>query len=453
MATWYMRLRRALRQESENARLAHLRETLRTGLWFVPAVFVAGATVLAIASMALDRRLDGEPGWFVFNGGPTSAQQILATIVTSMLTFTGLVFTITVVTLQLASSQFSPRVLRSFLRDRGSQVSLGVFTATFVFALVVLSQVRTGAVGAAFVPRLSVSLTFGLVITSLVTFIYYVNHITQAIRVVNIIDSIAEETSASLDRVWTVDPGIEMPNKVADLGACRQVISLEGRDGVLAGLDIGGLVELARRHDCVFRLVADMGDFVANGAPLIEVLGGRTDVAPANLLDQMDFGRERSMRQDPAYGFRQLVDIAERALSPSLNDPTTAIQTIDRLHGLLRRVATRPQPTGAYCDSDGDLRFMRSIVGWRGLVTLSFEEIREYGSSSIQVHRRLRAAITDLIDVAPTDRMPPLQRQLHLLDESVRRSFHEPEERQLAAQGDESGIGTEEVSDAGEVEG
>lgn len=412
----------------------------------MPAVFVVGAACLSAATMTIDRWQDGGPGWLAFNGGPTSAQEILTTIITSMMTFTGLVFSITIVALQLASSQFSPRVLRSFLRDRGSQVALGVFTATFVFALSVLVQVRSDSAGGVFVPGVSVSVAIGLVMLSLVTFVYYVNHIAQSIRVVNIIEAVAAESREVIDQIYpagddTTGPASEPPT----LSDPRQLITLPRRGGVVAGLDVAGLVEIARRHDCILRMVPDMGDYVAEGAAVVEVHGGAGEISSPEVLRQMSFAPERSMRQDPAYGIRQLVDIAEKALSPSLNDPTTAVQAMDRIHDLLRRVAGRPEPSGVYCDGEGEVRFVRKVVSWSGLVTLAFEEVREYGGSSIQVHRRLRASLEELLEVAQPGRHQPLQRQLRLQQLSASRHFPEPEERELAAEADESGLGNRDV--------
>lgn len=159
-----------------DTRWTRLRESLRTGLWFVPTLFVAAATVLSVITVITDQHLSSTKAWFFFDGGPTSAEQILATIAASMITVTGLVFTITIVVLQLASNQFSPRVLRTFLRDRGSQIPLGVFTATFVYSLFVLIRVRTGVVGEVFVPRLSVSVSFALIVASMLALVYFVNH-------------------------------------------------------------------------------------------------------------------------------------------------------------------------------------------------------------------------------------------------------------------------------------
>ncbi len=441
-----IRVRRASSGESRNPRLAHLQESLRSSLWFLPSMAVAATAAVAWGMVALDRRLDGSPSWLAFNGGPTSAQQILTTIATSMMTFTGLVFTLTIVVLQLASSQFSPRVLRTFLRDRSSQVALAVFTSTFVFALFVLGQVRTGTVGPVFVPGLSVTLSFALVVVSLTTFVYFVNHIAQSIRVVNIIESLAAETRHSLVEVYGAESDSPLPDTVdmPELGTPDRLIAMEGGGGVLCGLDIAGLVELARRHDCVLRLLPDIGDYVAGGAALFEVHGGRGNLPEGEVRRQIDVSRERTMRQDPAYGFRQLVDIAEKALSPSLNDPTTAVQALDRLHDLMRRVAVLPQPSGVYCDDDGQVRFVRKVISWSGFVTLAFEEIRRYGGSSIQVHRRLRASLEELLDLVPDDRRGPLERQLRLLKRTAAEAFPTAEERRLAAESDEAGIGSVE---------
>jgi uncharacterized membrane protein len=360
---------------------------------------VAGAVVLAGVTVTIDHRSGSVPGWLGFTGGPTSALQVLATVAASMMTFTGLVFTITVVVLQLASSQFSPRVLRTFLRDLGSQVPLGVFTATFVYALIVLFQVRTGTTGPVFVPRLAITVSFALVLSSLVAFVYLVNHVAQSIRVVNIIEAVAAETRRSIDALHP-DPYDDDAEAAPDMSwpAPAQVI-------------------------------------------VVEVHGGGADLHRREVLRQVDIARERTLRQDPAYGLRQLADIAEKALSPALNDPTTAVQAIDRLHDVLARLGRRRLESGVYRDDDGRVRLVREADTWPGYVALAFEEIREYGGSSVQVHRRLRAAVLELLTVVPPSRRRPLERQLRLLDLSAASHFPASEERALAAASDESGMG------------
>lgn len=436
-------------ERQSDTRWTRLRESLRTGLWFVPSLFVVAATVLSVITVTIDHHLGNPNSWLFFDGGPTSAEQILATIAASMITVTGLVFTITVVVLQLASNQFSPRVLRTFLRDRGSQIPLGVFTATFVYSLFVLVRVRTGVVGAVFVPRLSVSVSFALILTSMGALVYFVNHVAQSIRVVNIIESVAGETRDAIDAAF---PAIPWPGdtEVAPpaLGPPTGTVLLGRRGGVIDGLNINGLVEAAKAHDCVLKMVPTMGEFVPEHAVLFEVFDTTSPVDARRVVAQVDIGAERTMRQDPAYGFRLLADIAEKALSPAINDPTTAVQAIDRLHDLLGRVAHRPQPPGLYHDDDSRLRLVRPIVTWDALVTLAFEEIREYGSSSMQVHRRLRAAIEQLLEIVPDRRRAPLLRHLHLLELSESRNFPDAEERALAGKPDESGIGAVEEEQA-----
>lgn len=252
-----------------------------------------GAVVCAVVTVAIDRRLDGAPAWLAFNGGPSSAQQILVTVATSMMTFTGLVFTITVVALQLASSQFSPRILRTFLRDRGSQVALGVFISTFMYSLIVLGQVRTGTVGARFVPGISVTFAIMLVILSLMTFVYDVNHITQSLRVVNIIESVAQESRSVLRSLdGSSDESRELDRSM--LGPVSQMIAKERQSGVLSSIDAAGLVTVARRHDCVLCLLPDMGDYVAEGEELFAVHRGNGTVSAGQVCRQLDIARERS---------------------------------------------------------------------------------------------------------------------------------------------------------------
>jgi uncharacterized membrane protein len=428
------------RRKQVSVRFAHLRESLRTGLWFLPGLFVLGAIGAAIVTLTIDRHFHSEPAWLSFGGGATSAQQILSTIATSMMTFTGLVFTITIVALQLASSQFSPRVLRAFLRDRGSQVPLGIFAATFVYALVVLRQVRTGAVGALFVPGISIASAFMLVLVSLGAFVYYVNHIAQSIRVVNIIEAVAAETRQAIDENYPASTGethvCEEPRWVSP----DQRVLLDRPGGVIAGIDVDALVHFATGHDCVVRIRPAVGDFVAQGAVVFELYGVR-DVAAHDLLVHVDIGRERTMYQDPAFGFRQLVDIAEKALSPAINDPTTAVQAIDRLHDLLWRLNSRPEAIGRHADERGRVRLVHPVVEWAAFVTLAFEEIRQYGAASIQVHRRLRASVRELLEHVAADRRPPLERQLRLLERTAARAFPEPEEHRLATGADDAGIG------------
>lgn len=425
-------------------RFERLADGLRESLWFYPALAVAGAIALGLGIAALDRGFDAEGTSFSFGGGPDAARIVLSTIAGSMITFTGLVFTITMVVLQQASGQFSPRVLRTFLRDRQSQASLAVFMATFTYALVVLREVRSGE--APFVPSLAVQFTFVLVLASLGMFVAYVHHIARSIRVESIIRRVAEETVAAVDRLYPEErdgaPALPVDLPAGD----RVVVSRAGRAGVVAGLDLAALETAAEESDCTLLVVPAIGDFVAEGAPLVAATGdgaGRQP-PPERLARLVRIENERTMHQDPAFGFRQLVDIALRALSPGVNDPTTAVHALDRLHDLLRRLATRPIPSGRMVDGEGRLRVVTNAATWPGYLGLAVDEIRIEGADQLQVQRRLRAMLDDLREVALPPRRPPVEEQLRLLDRSVEREHREPVDGSRARGADHQGVGTGE---------
>lgn len=412
-----------------------LRESIRGSLWFIPTLCVAGSVLLAFALIRIDA--SGFDADFLFGGGADGARVVLSTITSSMITFTGLVFSITIVVLQLASQQFSPRVLRTFLRDRHSQFALGIFTATFTYALVVLREIRSSeAVGGEFVPGLAITAAFLFVLGSLFLFVDYIHHITQSIRVGNITHAIGAETREAIGHIYDhehVDDPVPLPSgEVRTLAARRR--------GILQGLDRDKLVQLAAKWDVVLEVVPAMGDFVPEGSPLMRVYGSG-DINEDAVHNEVSLGRERTMWQDPAFGFRQLADIAEKSLSPAVNDPTTAVQCLDEMHDLLRRLATRPFPSGQRMDERGQLRLVYPVTSWEGYVHLAFDELRYYGRDSLQVHRRLHATIDDLLEVAAPERRSVLRKQERLLEESAERSILDAEDRLSARRADEQGLG------------
>jgi uncharacterized membrane protein len=288
-------------------------DVLRSAVWLVPAVCVAGAIALA------------------------------------MISFTAVVFSITVVVLQLSSSQYSPRVLRRFLRDRLIQSALGVFVATFAYAMVVLRAVQggSGTSQANFVPRLAVTGAFALVLASVALFVAYIGHVVNMIRVATVIASIGADTRAVL-------AGRDDGRACDHDGAARPRRGTvpSPRPGVLVSLNHRRLASLAAERGCVLRLAARIGDYLPEGGDLFQVQGGPDQRGPdGEDQDQDDerewrtalgrhvaFDTERTMEQDAAFGFRQLADIALQALPPAVNAPTTATQVLDELHDLLRRV-------------------------------------------------------------------------------------------------------------------
>jgi uncharacterized membrane protein len=438
------RRRQAQPAPDHDVRVSLVRERIRTGFWFIPLLAVLAAWLVSILMHRLDVALGGDrPGFLAYDGDSTQAALVLSTIAGSTLTFTGIVFSITAVALQLGSSQFSPRALRNFLRDRGTQWALGVLVATFTFSLLTLRYIDpTPEEGKVATPGLSVTLGLALVIASLVGFVFFVNHLAQSIRVVSIIERVAAETREAVREMMPLAEPVPLPD-VPDRPP-DQVVTWERGPAAILGYDEDDLVEIARASGAVLRFVRRVGDYVPSHAPVVEVWRTGSDhapVDPVSVLRSVGGGIERTMEQDPMFGFRQLVDIAEKALSPAINDPTTAVQSIDRMHDLLRRIATRPEPTGAYHDADGTVRLIVPVPTWRDVVELACNEIRHYGASSMQVVRRLRAMFDDLLTVATAERAAVLHEQIELLDRAVERAYDDPHDRAAARRADHQGLG------------
>lgn len=412
-------------------RIRGLKEKLRSSLWFLPAITSILAFGSAKGLVAVDRRFSPDASaWYLFAGQPDSGRVLLSTIASSMITFTGLVFSITILVLQLASSQFSPRILRTFLQDRKTQLAMSAFVSTFVFTMALLPEVRSaGEEYDGFVPALSLFMAFALVMLSVAVFIRFIDHMAQSVRAVTIIKRVGTETRRAVLHMY---PRELLDRQEAALRAPEDrpaVVLHEGRGGVLSAVDEKRLMELATERELVLALVPMPGDFVAEGAPLFRVWGGD---APEGLQDTVLVEDERTLHQDPGFGFRQLVDIAERALSPGINDPSTAVQVLDELHDLLRLLVRRHFPSPERADEGGRLRLVLPRPDWPAYVHLALDEIRQYGSRSVQVLRRLRALLLDCLSVAPEARRPPLERQLELLDKAIEDAFPVEEDAKIA---------------------
>lgn len=387
-----------------------LRDVIRSTFWLVPALCVCASVALGLGLVALDGQLSSTHGAFLYPGPPAGARSFLSSIVTAMISFTGLVFSITILVLQLTSGQFSPRVIRMFLRDRTIRVTLGVFVATFVYAMVVQRAVRGTGGDNAGVPRIAVTVAFVFVLASVGLFIAYINHVANMVRVVSIIATIAAESRVLLDARYPIDATLDvaataLPTEVRSVAAPAA--------GVLVSVNVPALSQLADEAGCVIVLALRVGDFVPAGGALLALhVGGRPplDELAARALDEVALDTERTMEQDLAFGFRQLVDIAERALSPAVNDPTTACQVIDALHDLLRRLATRHLPSGRYTGGDGQLLLVMPRYGFTEFLTLAVTEIWRYGSDAAQVPERMKIMLADLSAAALPEHQETLTR-------------------------------------------
>jgi uncharacterized membrane protein len=408
---------------------------VRGSIWFVPVLCVIAGAAISLGTIALDRVFDYEALPQSVVGDPEAATAILSTVAASMVSLAALVLTITMVVVQLAMGQFSPRIVQRILRDKPSQFAIGLFVATFVHAILALREVATGGEGGGHVPGIAVLTSFLLVLASIAVLVVYVQHIGQALRVSALIELVGDDTRALLARSY---PQEGPPEEAPD----GEHVVRSRESAVVTAIGRRELVEEARRSDCVLELVPALGEFVAAGAPLFRVHADANGLDEDALHDAIVFRLEPTLDQDVGYGFRLLVDIAERSLADSpLQDPTTAVQAIDRLHDLLRQLVRRPIPDGRHRDAAGEVRLIERTMSWDAYLLLATEEIRLAGAGSPPVTRRLRAMLVDLRSIAPPDRVGSIERQLDLLDASVSVAFDDPRDRAVALVPDPRGFG------------
>ena len=364
-------------------------------------------------------------------GNAKDAQQILATIASAVVPLTTTVLTVTLVAIQLAMGQFSPRIVRALLDDRRDRFALAVFGATFTFCLFSLRAIDTGP--GAPVASITICTTFVLSIASGAALFLFVNHAGQRLRVAGLVDLVGDQLREELEKRYPA-PNVQQPSDPS--------VVIADHSGNVIHIATRQLVELARRADCALELVPMMGDFVIKGAPLFRVLGDARGLDRGRLRKLVVLGDERTHNDDPAYGFRKLVDMAQRALGTAQNDATTAVQVINRLHDCLRQLAPRPFPPAQHVDDDGQLRLVIRSLDWDGYVRLAFDEIRLAAGPYPQATRRLQAALQDLKAVAPPDRRPPLERQVRLLEEALEHELSSQNDIHAALTPDAQGIGS-----------
>lgn len=406
-----VRRRRGVRRLLHQLRVVFRdREQIRSQLWLVPTVCVFAAVLLAEVMLTVDGRVADRSGRFWFRGTAAAATDVLGVLVTSMLAFIGVVFSISVVAVYLASTQFSPRVLRQFTRDWVNQLSLGVFSATFAYALVLLVSVEVGVDDGVEV-RYSVTVAFVLTLVSLLAFLGYVHHITQSMRAARVIEIVARETRAAIAKNYQGFDRILTRHDVPWVGQTPADVLRMREPGVIAELKAGRVAGVARDHGVALELLTDIGVYVVTGARLMAVhhLEAADDprAVPVDIDDVWPFLEveiERTVEDDPAFGFRQLIDIAERALSPAVNDPTTAIQAVDRLEDFLFILRDIDIPEGVIRDADGVTRVFIPAPAWDDFVHLAFRELCECGRESGVFMRRVATALDHLIDEMPEDR-------------------------------------------------
>lgn len=401
-----------LTPSSMRTRFRALVEQIRSSLWFLPAVLAALAVLTALSLVEVDQawlsRWMESHGW-ARSGGPEAATAIMSTIAGSMITIGGVVFSMTLVALSLASSQFGPRLLKNFMRDRSNQFVLGVFIATFAYCSVVLSSIRHGDTDG-FVPQFSVLFGLLMALVSLGFFIFFIHHVATSVQGNEVIARVMQDIDDGIDRAFPKTKQVggdsaapAVSDKVSRLPVhCTQ-------DGYLQQIDFDALVCSAQAQDVVFAMACRPGHYRFCGQPLLWV------DTPAKALDDrlegtvnaaMVFGNQRTPTQDLEFSIDQLVEIAARALSPGVNDPFTAIVCIDRLGSAFARIAQRPLPTNFLNDEAGALRLRLQASTYSELLDAAFHPIRQASRSNVAVSIRLLDVFEALTSMAPreTDR-------------------------------------------------
>jgi uncharacterized membrane protein len=334
---------------------------------------------------------------FPSHADPQVAQVILAGIAASIMTVVSIVFAILLMTLTLASMQFSPRIIVSFSRDRVTQWTLGIFLGTFSYCMAALPAARS--LPHPFAPVATVLGAMGLALVCVGLLLFFIHHISQAISVNHIVDRIAEETEAMIDGMMPWPHRLNRLKNAEPLTPNPSEVAVSSHDsGYIRFIDTRRLVALAKHYQVSIRVLRRVGQFVPAGIPLMMVSKGKRlpSAGTAELLAAFDFGPTRTLQQDAEFGVLQIVDIALKAISPAVNDPTTAINCVDQLSRILIRFASREPPEELLYDPPGIVRASIGWIGFERLLEAAFEQIRMYSKTDVAVSLRLLRALGDI---------------------------------------------------------
>jgi uncharacterized membrane protein len=375
----------------------------RSSLWFLPSVMVLAAILLALTMVELDHRLNlegNEEGPRFFGASADGARKVLATIAGSMITVAGVIFSITIVTISLAANQYTPRILRNFTKDKGNQVVLGFFVSLFTYCLLVLRTIRGGHEG--FIPAVSVLMAIVLAIIGIYLFIFFIHHSTLAIQASEILSDITQDTLQAVESLFPEELGEEEgPSEPADLptpGPDKRWHAIPASSsGFIQAVDQDALIRWSQRHDAVLTMERGVGEFIIENSSLASAM--IRNPPEKEMVEELNRAysvhSHRSIEQDPAFGVRQIVDIALKALSPSLNDSTTAATCVDHLAQIMHRVIRRRSPS-CYRYADGQLRVIACGDTFESLLNLSLHEIRQNARSNVALLLRILQRFEDL---------------------------------------------------------
>jgi uncharacterized membrane protein len=404
--------------------------------WLIPLLYAFIAVVLGFSVPRLAYAL--LPG-LVSTISVNAAIGFFSAVASGMIALTGIVFSLTFVTIQFSATAYSPRLVLWIARDPVISHAVGVFTSTFLYALAALVWVDRNGSGR--VPLAGMLLVVILLIASIVMFIGLIQRVGM-LQVSRMLVFTANQGRAIIENLYpplsaSVPPGpAELPE-----APCLQTLIHYGDPRVVQSVNIPFLTEIARRNGCAIEFLVSIGDAVHDGSAILRVFGGSAPLPEQRLRKAIELGGERTFEQDPKYAIRLLVDIGIKALSPAINDPTTAVQALDQIEDLLIRLGRRQLEIGSFQDAGGNLRLLITFPVWEDFLRLAFDEIRFYGSNSIQVMRRMKAVVNELISILPEVRRPALRNWQERLQTTVDRSFRDRQDKLDASVGDRQGLG------------
>ncbi len=408
---------------------------LRSSLWFVPSLLVLGAVTGAFALLEIDLRFGhrlGAAAWRPLLGASADgARSMLAAIAGSMITVAGVAFSITIVTLSLASTQYTPRILRNFMRDPANQGVLGVFVGVFTYCLIILRGIRSPSEGQPFVPLLAVFVGVLLALLGIGCLIFFIHHVATSIQASHILSAIAAETTRAIDHLFPDDLDEESESRrtenTLDLIEWQPIHA--ARSGYVQVVNSSALIDLARKHDLLLRVERGAGDFAVEAAALICVSRPVEEALAGDLRRAIVIGDFRTVEQDAAFGFRQIVDIAMKALSPGVNDTSTAVTCLDYLAALLTRLANRSLVPQFLVQKEPQ-RVTAKMPSFAEFVAKSFDEIRLSAEGNVTIILQMLCALDPLLTVTQsTARREALLEQAQIIAELADRSVPAPYDR------------------------
>lgn len=409
-----------------------LRFYVRNSLWIWPAFSIPAA----LLTVSLLTRYEQAVGSQTKVSAET-VRVLMSMVAASTFTLVVLVSSAVLLAVQLASAQLTPRIIAMVYRNPYQKSAFALFLFTFTFSCGVLARIEDSA------PRLATYIAAYGFLADLVLFLLFIDNIGKMLRPSSAVRAVAMSGRSVIRMVYPslLEKDSAAPTPMKPISDEEPRVVLSAVDGAVLAFDLKGLVTLAQRSNCVIELVPEVGQFIATDDPLFRIYQGGDRISDSKLRDSVAVGAERTPEQDPLFAFRILVDIASKALSPAINDPTTAVLAIDQIHHLLRDIGKRYLAEGSEVDRNGQICFVYRTPNWEDFVLLGTTEIRQYGRDSIQVQRRLRAMLKDLVETLPARRAHILERELALLATSSKRTFPDLDDQTLAESGDLQGIG------------